>query len=202
MRSPLHPTFEDSVAFVAASLVTAAAYYAFTSPGLSEAVVVAAAAFSIILAREIGQRMVAYWMDAYINLEFSQEGSGTTLFFAFLSVVTDLNLLALFPLTSSFSGERYEHWGKSVDAIWSKRQYWLVLGGIVTMFGAWTLFHTFNMETFEKLSALFIFFQLLPFDYWAIPTDRLDGVYIILQSGLTYLLAFGVELLVMAATFA
>lgn len=201
MRSPLHPTFEDLKAFTGATLVVAACFAAFKSSGISGLPYIVLVSGLVVFSREIGQRMVAQWMDAYIDLEFSMEGSATSLLAAVFAFLGNVPVILLFPLTSSFSGKKYEHWGKSIDAIWAKRQYWLAMGGLTTLFGAWYLSFVFEFQLLMELSSLFLFFQLMPFDYKFIPTDRLDGAYVLLWSGFTYLISIGVSIIALVLTF-
>lgn len=201
MRSSLHPTVEDLQSFIAASLVTAVAFLAYKSFSLNRLPYIILLAGLVVLSREIGQRMVAQWMDAYIDLEISFNGSATSLFAALMAFVTDLSIILLFPVTSSFSGKKYEHWGKSVDAIWAKRQYWLAVSGLTTLFAAWYFAYVFSFQLFAELASLFMFFQLMPFDYEAIPTSKLDGAYILLWSGFTWLIAMGTAVIMLVLTF-
>lgn len=201
MRSPLHPTVEDLQAFIGSSLVVAVCFLAYKEMGLPQIPYVILISGIVVFFREAGQRMVAQWMDAYIDLEFSMEGAGTSLFGALMAYLTGFSIILLFPLTSSFSGRKYEHWGKSVDAIWAKRQYWLAFGGLTTLFGGWYLAYIFEYQLLAELASLFLFFQLMPFDYEYIPTDRLDGAYILLWSGFTWLISMGVTIIALVLTF-
>jgi len=201
MRSPLHPTVEDLKAFLASSAVIAVCFSVFKDFGLQQFPSVLVISAGVILSREIGQRMVAQWMDAYIDLEFSMEGAGTSLFGAVIAYLTGFSVILLFPLTSSFSGKKYEHWGKSIDAIWAKRQYWLAVGGLMTLFSGWYIGYVFEYQLFTELASLFLFFQLMPFDYEVIPTDRLDGAYVLLWSGYTWLITMGVTIITLVLTF-
>ncbi len=201
MISSFHPTTEDVQSFAVASVVVAICFWAFKSAGWTELPYYLLLAGLTIISREIGQRMVAQWMDAYIDLKTSVEGSATSLFGAFLALITGLPIILLFPLTSSFSGRKYEHWGKSIDAIWAKRQYWLTMGGLTTLFAAWYVAYLFEQQLLAEVTILFMFFQLLPFNYEAIPTSKLDGVYILLWSGFTWLTVMGITLIALVLTF-
>ncbi len=201
MRSPLHPTFEDLQAFAASTLVVTICFWVFKDFAYTSIPYIMLISGLVILSREIGQRTVAQWMDAYIDLQTTLNGSATSLFGAFLAFITGLPIILLFPLTSSFSGKKYEHWGKSIDAIWAKRQYWLATSGLTTLFTAWMIAYTYGFQLFAELSALFMFFQLMPFDYEMIPTERLDGAYILLWSGFTWLIMMGTTLIMLTLTF-
>ena len=154
----------------------------------------------MLLSREIGQRTVAQWMDAYVELETSQEGAVTTFLGIIITALTSLPLLLLFPLQSEFEGHRYEQWGKSVDAIWAKRQYWLVSGGII---GMMILFLISLIAGFNQVAQMTVFFtvmQMLPFDFWGIPTGELDGAYILRWSGFAWLAMMGLNLVFLGLT--
>jgi hypothetical protein len=201
MRSPLHPTVDDLQAFAVSSLVVAAAFLAFRDLSFKALPFVIFTSALVIFSRELGQRLVAQWMDAYIDLELSHEGSITSIVGAGIAFLTGLPIILLFPLTSSFSGKKYEHWGKSVDAIWAKRQYWLIMGGLTTLFLSWLLAYSFDLQAFAELSSLFMFFQMMPFDYKAIPTGKLDGAYVLLISGFSWLIGMGISILMLSLTF-
>lgn len=201
MRSPLHPTVEDLQAFLGSSAVIAVCFSVFKNFGFQQFPYVFLISAAVVLSREIGQRMVAQWMDAYIDLEFSMNGSGTSLVAAGFAYLTDISLILLFPLTSGFSGKKYEHWGKSVDAIWAKRQYWLALSGLTTLFAGWYLSFILEYQLLAELASLFFFFQLMPFNYEMIPTSKLDGAYILLWSGFTWLITMAIAIITMVLTF-
>ena len=201
MRSPLHPTVKDLKAFASSTVVIAVCFLAYKQLSYTRIPYFLAISGLVILSREVGQRTVAQWMDAYIDLQTTMNGLATSLFGAFLAFVTGLPIILLFPLTSSFSGKKYEHWGKSIDAIWAKRQYWLAISGITTLFTGWMLAYNFEFQLFAELSALFMFFQLMPFDYEAVPTERLDGAYILLWSGFSWLISMGVAIIMLVLTF-
>ncbi len=200
MASSLDPTPEDLKSFAASSAVVAVCFWAFKSAGWTQLPYYLLLGGLTVLSREIGQRMVAQWMDAYIELRTSVEGSATSLFGAFTALITGLPIILLFPLTSSFSGRKYEHWGKSIDAIWAKRQYWLTMGGLTTLFAAWYIAYLLNYQLLAEVTILFMFFQLMPFNYETIPTSKLDGAYILLWSGFTWLIVMGATLMAIAVT--
>ena len=201
MRSPLHPTVEDLQTFAVSTTVVAICFLAFKQFSYNHIPYLLMLSGLVIFSRELGQRMVAKWMDAYIDLQYTVNGSATSVFGAFFAFITGLPIILLFPLTSSFSGKKYEHWGKSVDDIWAKRQYWLATAGITTLFTAWMFAYNFGYQLFAELAALFMFFQLMPFDYERIPTERLDGAYILLWSGFTWLIMMGTTLIMLTLTF-
>ncbi len=141
---------------------------------------------TVILTREIGQRIIAQWMDAYVEIETNQEGLSTTILGAIIAALTGLGVLLLFPIESKYSGHKYEHWGKSIDAIWAKRQYWLASGGIIALLLLTGILLALGFNAAANIAALFTFFQLMPFDYDKIPTGTLDGAYILRWSGFTW----------------
>ncbi|MFB6213128.1 MAG: hypothetical protein ABEJ07_00985 [Candidatus Nanohaloarchaea archaeon] len=150
---------------------------------------------AVILTREFGQRTVAEWIDAYIDVELSMEGASITVLAAMTAYLTSTPIVALLPLTSSFSGKSYEHWGKTIDAIWMKRQFWIVLGGIIALFAGWLATWQLGFDRLATGYILFTLFQLLPFDYEDIPTGALDGAYILRWGGFTWLLLMGLSII-------
>lgn len=154
----------------------------------------------VITLREAGQRTVAHWMESYVDLKVSREGAMTTLLAAGFSVVSDFSLILLFPIYTDFSGERYEQWGKSVDAMWMKRQYWLSSSGIIGLWGGWAAAMAFSLPQMAQVIGLFTVFQLMPFDYKKIPTGQLDGATILRWSGFMWLLMTGLTIVMIALT--
>ncbi|MFB6190830.1 MAG: hypothetical protein ABEJ64_00200 [Candidatus Nanohaloarchaea archaeon] len=187
---------EEVKSLAVAVLVVAAGLAAFSQtrdvlPALAWLGVSAA----VILTREFGQRTVAEWIDAYIDVELSMEGASITVLAAMTAYLTSTPIVALFPLTSSFSGKSYEHWGKTIDAIWMKRQFWIVLGGITALFAGWLVTWQLGFERLATGYILFTLFQLLPFDYEDIPTGALDGAYILRWGGFTWLVLMGLSII-------
>jgi len=127
-------------------------------------------------------------MDANVDLNLSMKGSMTTVFGAFLAVLTDLPIVLLFPVTNSFSVESYEHWGKSVDAMWLKREAWITYGGIIGLLTGGFLSAFFEMPKVQDAFFLFSAFQLLSFRQSRIPTGALDGSYVLKQNGFYWLI--------------
>jgi hypothetical protein len=190
IKSSFRPTVDDITAFILSAVLISAAFIAFyENYTLLAAVGTILGSTLLLLAREIGQRTVAQWMDAYVELEISEEGAAITFFGVLVTALTSLPLLLLFPLQSEFSGRKYEQWGKSVDAIWAKRQYWLVTGGIT------------GLMIFYMISAIAGIMQMMPFDFWAIPTGELDGAYMLRWSGFTWIALMGLNIVFLALTF-
>jgi len=201
IQSSFRPTVDDITAFLlSAALISTAFIVFYENYTLGAAATTVAGSVLVLLSREIGQRTVAQWMDAYVELETSQEGAVTTFLGIIITALTSLPLLLLFPLQSEFEGHRYEQWGKSVDAIWAKRQYWLVSGGII---GMMILFLISLIAGFNQVAQMTVFFtvmQMLPFDFWGIPTGELDGAYILRWSGFAWLAMMGLNLVFLGLT--
>ncbi len=187
LRSTWKPQEHEIKNFLIATFTLTIAFLAYQySLGVQQILFLAITSITILLAREIGQRVIAQWMDAYIELEVSQEGLSTTFLGAIIAGLTGWGILLLFPIESKFSGHKYEHWGKSVDSIWAKRQYWLASGGIIGLIIFAIVLALLGFTNAANLAAIFALFQLLPFDYEAIPTGTLDGAYILRWSGFTW----------------
>lgn len=195
------PTDEELWKLAVAGLVVAAGFTAIQwEVETGKLALILFSSFLAVSIREVGQRTVAEWMDASVETELSLEGSLVTLAVAALGFITSLPLIALFPLENSFSGKRYEHWGKSIDVIWMKRQYWIAASGIVALIASWSISYIAGFQTVAGVISVFTVFQLLPFDYSEIPTGKLDGAYILLHSGFMWLTMFGFSLLAAALT--
>lgn len=196
---PLKPSVDELKYFIAAVIITGAAYTAYTrSYEIGTAGFFLGVAALILFTRELGQRAIAQAMDADVELHISFQGSIITAFGAFITIVTSLPFILLFPVYNTYSTERYEHWGKSIDAIWLKRQFWLASGSIVFLFLGWALSYWLGYLKVAEAYSLFTLFQLMPFDYPAIPTGKLDGSVILKQSGFMWLLYFGITWVTLA----
>lgn len=195
-RDAFNPSVDDLNSFLAGTLALAAAYIAFYDAlSLSSAAFYTGVSGAMLFVREFGQRTIAQWMEAQVDLEISTEGTTTTLFGAVMSFFTGLPVILLFPVFNEHDVESYEHWGKSIDAMWIKRQYWIVSGGILALFATWVVFSTLNLSLAAEAVSMFLIFQLLPFDYSGIPTGPLDGSIIIRWSGFIWLIFMGTALL-------
>lgn len=202
IKSSFRPTVDDVTAFVISAVAISAAFIAFyDNYNLVSAAATVLGSTLVLLARELGQRTVAQWMEAYVELEISDEGVAITIFGALVTALTSLPLLMLFPLQSEFSGRKYEQWGKSVDAIWAKRQYWLVTGGITSLMIFYVLSFVAGFNQLAQMTAYFTIMQMLPFDFWAIPTGELDGAYMLRWSGFTWIALMGLNIVFLALTF-
>lgn len=187
----------DEINYLAvATLVTAAGFTAFSGVlTLKNAAFYLAVSLGVLLSREFGQRTIAQWMDADVTLNLSMEGSSISLVGALTSVITGLPVILLFPVSSSFSIERYEQWGKGVDAMWSKRQAWIANGGIWSLVLSAAVLELASFTDVANAFWIFSVFQLLPFDYSQIPTGTLDGAYILRENGFTWIVLFSISLL-------
>lgn len=187
--------------FLIGSAVAGVAFTAFTGVfTLKNLFYYMVAGLVVMTLREAGQRTVAHWMESYVDLKVSKEGSMTTLLAAGFSIVSDFSLILLFPIYSDFSGERYEQWGKSIDAMWMKRQYWLSSAGIIGLWAGWAAAMAFSLPQMAQAISAFTVFQLMPFDYEKIPTDELDGATILRWSGFVWLLMTGLTIVMVALT--
>lgn len=154
----------------------------------------------VIAVREFGQRTIAEWMDAYVEVELSTEGSSMTIVAAMIAYLLQMPIVALFPLASSFSGKSYEHWGRTIDAIWMKRQFWIVLGGLIALLLSWMVTLQLGFARVAEGFIVFTLFQLMPFDYKDIPTGTLDGAYILRWSGFVWLTLMGITVVGVVVT--
>ena len=195
-KSAFHFTVDDLNYFVVAAVVVAAAFVAFSGElTLGNSIFYLAVSTGILAAREFGQRTLAQWMDAEVELDLSLEGASISVLGAMTAVVTGLPFILLFPISNSFSVEKYEQWGKSVDAMWSKREAWIVEGGLFTLLATGLIFHFIDMSAVANSFWLFSAFQLLPFSNSRIPTGKLDGAYILRENGFKWLILMAFSLI-------
>ena len=195
------PDLEDFKNLLLASAVTGLAFAAFYSDfsvqSLSFTVV---ASGLIIFSREVGVRTAVNLLDGYVDLEVSSSGSTTTLFGAIISVATGLGVILLFPLYSEVSRKDFENWGKEIDVIWSRYEFYVSALGIVALLLSWLVVYSLGFNKLAQMYGIFAFFQMMPFDYSGIPTGPLDGAYIIRWSGFYYLTLTGLSLLSIVLT--
>ena len=196
MAEPLKPSIDEINNFAGAVFVTLIASVVFyRAYKVHTALLLLGASLFTILMREIGQRTIAQWMNAEVNLEFSPQGSVTTLIGALISFISGIPFIALFPVSSSFDVTGYEHWGKSIDAMWLKRKYWLVSGGIIALLIGRVLLGVLEFNRGAEILSIFLIFQMMPFNYSKIPTGALDGSIVIRWSGFMWLLFTGLAIL-------
>jgi len=198
-KSSWKPEEQEYTAFLIATIALTIAFTAYKyTTNLYTIFTIFIIAAAAIVTREIGQRIIAQWMDMYVELETSEEGLSTTLLGALIAGITGIGFLFLFPIESKYSGHKYEQWGKSVDAMWAKRQYWLASSGIIALIIVSALLSLLNFELAAQLMILFAFFQILPLDYSKIPTGTLDGAYILRWSGFVWTGLMGLILILIA----
>jgi len=195
MAEPFRLSIDEINYLVVAILVTAAAFTAFSGAlELQNAVFYIGVAAAVLGVREFGQRTIAQWMEAEVDLNLSMQGSIMMIFGAFLAVITDLPIIMLFPVSNSFSVESYEHWGKGVDSMWLKREAWLTYGGIIALLIGGFASALLNMPRLQDAFFIFSAFQLLPFDNHNLPTGTLDGSYVLKQNGFYWLIFIFISL--------
>ena len=198
MVEALHPEREDIQNFLLGSLIVGAAFSAYKQATAPKTVALFLLFGMITLFfREIGQRVVAHWMEADVHTELSREGSFMTILIAAFSYISVFSLAFLVPVSSGFSNNRYEHWGKGIDAIWAKRKYWLASSGITMLLLGWIAVYSLGLSNLAELVALFTFFQLLPLDDEKPVCGQLDGTHIIMWSGFMWLIFMGITVITM-----
>lgn len=149
--------------------------------------------------REIGQRVIAQWMEAYVEQSFEPEASVMTLIIALFSATSSWALALILPVTTSFSVKKHEQWGKGVDAMWHKREYWLAAGGIISLTLASTI--SLNLDLFLVAQALTVFTlsQMIPLRDLLVDGTT-DGGYILLHSSFSWLILTGINIMIFALT--
>jgi hypothetical protein len=198
MVNPLHPSEEDLRNFLVGGATVGAAFAAYKQvTDISTFALFIFFGLSTLFLRELGQRVVAQWMESDVHTELSAKGAASTVLVGIFSYISAFNLAFFVPVFSSFSAPSYEHWGKGIDAIWAKRRYWLVSTGIVSLMFGWLLAYSLGVSPLAEMIALFTFFQLLPLDEEKQITGQLDGAYILLWTGFTWLIFMGLTLIMM-----
>lgn len=148
--------------------------------------------------REFGQRLTAQQMDAYVETEFSRQGSIFSIATAIFAVLIDLPLIILLPIYNTFDNKEYESWGYEIDVVWSKREYWLAAIGIVFVMLLWPVFMYLGWHNLATAIGLFTGFQLIPLKESALMEGTSDGAYILLYSGFVWTALFGLSILMAA----
>lgn len=190
------PSIDEINSFILAVLISSAAFVAFfNSFELIFVLKVVTGVAAALLTHELGQRALAQYMKGYVTLELSVEGGVTTLLGGITAVAVSAPFLLLFPIQNNYSIKRYEHWGKSIDAMWAKRQAWIASTGILALFLGWFVTFTLSISPVYQIFSYFTVFLLLPFDYSMIPTGKLPGSIILRQSEFYWLIFFGSALL-------
>lgn len=196
------PDYQDLKNFSVASMVLALAFSAFygdfTDIGRYPFFILGSA--SVLFFRELGVRSAVNLLDGYVDLELAGDGCTTTLFGGIMAVVSGLPLILLFPVYSSVSRKQYENWGKSTDVIWALYKFKVAKWSVSGLFLGYIIFYSLGLNTLAQMTALFTFFQMMPFDYSGIPTGPLDGAEIIRWSGFYWLTFTGLSILAIAFT--
>lgn len=190
MAEPFRFSMDEINNLVVAILTVAAAFTAFSGVlELQNSIFYLGVATLVLGAREFGQRTIAQWMEANVDLNLSMKGSVITILGAAAAIITNLPIIIMVPVANSFSVKSYEHWGKDIDAMWLKREAWITYGGIGALLIGGFISTLLNLERLQTAFFLFSAFQLLPFDNHGLPTGTLDGSYILKQNGF-YWIAF------------
>lgn len=198
IKSSFKPEPAEIKALLIATFALTAALAAFYQTiSITTILTLAVISATTLAVRELGQRIVAQNMQAYVELDTDQEGLSTTFLGAIIAAITGFGILLMFPIESKFSGRKYEHWGKSIDAIWAKRQFWLATGGIIALILVSTILFLMEFNTAAQIMVYFAFFQLLPFDFPMIPTGTLDGAYMLRWSGFMWTIIMGITIILM-----
>ncbi len=192
MEPPWKPSETDIRNFGVAVLLVATAFIGFNHDlGLEQTLFYLGVSGLVLLTRETGIRVVAQWIDTEVQLNLSQEGSAMTLLGGVAAYLNQWPVLLLFPIWTSFSSERRTQWGKSIDVLWLRRYFIMIMGGVTALFLGWTVSLTAGYPGVAEVYSLFLVFQLLPFDYSKIPTGKLDGAYILRHNGFVWIVCFG-----------
>lgn len=198
---PLKPELENLKQYLLISVVTGVAFTTyFADLTVRNVLIYVLVALLVVGTREAGIRTIVHWMDGYIETTLSTQGTVVTMFGAAISAITTFDFILLFPLFTDLDMEKFEQWGKSIDSMWAKRQFWVHGFGIFSMILAGYIANTAGFAQIAHAYALFSTFQLMPFDYPNIPTDALDGAYILRWSGWVWLIEMGLSLILIAIT--
>jgi len=190
---------EDAKNFLLAILVMTAAFTAFFRDFNLDSILVFGLASVLILGlRELAHRTVAYYMTAYTDLDFTRTGAILTIITAMAAVALDQPLIFLIPVSSEFRNVPYESWGYEIDVVWSKREYWFAAAGMAVVLIAGVTANYLGYERIALATAVFAFYQMLPFRENSIVEGSLDGAYILLNSGFIWLLFVGISILTIA----
>lgn len=187
--------------FLLAALVMTLAFTAFFKEYEAGRILFFGTVSLLILGvRELAHRTIAYFMTAYVELEFSTMGALLSIMAAIGAVGLDLPLIILLPVSSSFSNVRYESWGYEIDVVWSKREYWFAAFGILALTLLTVVTWMLGYTRISLSTALFTLYQLLPLKETNLIEGSLDGAYILLYSGFVWLLFVGVAVVGIAVS--
>lgn len=201
MDTPFKPSNEDLRNFIYASLITGFAFFGFFRDlSFRGGVFSLLMGFLVLGLRELGQRSMGQLLDADIDLHLSVQGAAVTVLGGVASLVFSMPIILLFPVENDFSSKSHVQWGKSIDAVWMKRKFWIAYTGVIFLFLAAILSIVSGISDVAVAFLVFLGFQLLPFDYKDIPTGCLDGAYILRWSGFTWLVTVGTTLALLVVT--
>lgn len=199
MASAFSTTKEERNALLLATIVIAFAYQAFSQAVTTSSLLYfLAVGFTVVLTRELGQRVMAEYIDAEVHVELSREGVLATLFGGVTAALSGLPVIFLFPLTSSFEAVEYGQWGKSVSGMYMKREFWLASSGIIALITGAIISAVLQLGQLPDYFLMFAVFQLVPLDHENLPAGLLDGVYILRQSGFYWLALTSASLILLA----
>ena len=199
MSTAFKVTKEERNALLVAVIVLSFAYQAFSGIVTLESLpfFLTAGALAVLI-RELGQRIVAEYLDATVHVELSREGVIATVFGGVTAAISGLPVIFLLPLTNSYEAVEYEQWGKSVSGLWMKREFWLASAGIFSLFLFGMIAAVLNLNRLPDYFLMFAAFQLIPLDHEKLPAGLLDGVYILRQSGFYWLAYISMVLFALA----
>lgn len=149
----------------------------------------------VVAAREISQRTTAYLMNAYQDTELRKKGSFVSIMFAVSAVLLEAPVALIIPFSSSWEQKDYEQWGKSIDVVYPKREYWLGAMGVVGVLALWSVMFYLDLDTLATSAGVFALSQMLPLNETGFFDGRTDGAYVLLHSGFIWLLLTGLSLL-------
>lgn len=209
-KSPFLPGKKEAGNFVVASLVMALAFAGFQgSVSIRSGLFYTGVSSLCLLIRGLGQRIVAAKATGQSYLHLSIPGSVITLGAGLISISTATNLLLLFPIYTTFGGVAHEEWGKSTDAMWMKRQTWIIGSGIAALLAASLMLESAGLSRIASSIAVFAAFQMIPFDFEELLQvapgvgswhQVLDGAYILRIDSWRWMLLTGSALLAVALT--
>lgn len=188
-------SIEEVKSFILASIVVAAGFIAldriYEPVHMLKYVLLAPLLLGL---RELGQRLTAQQMNAFVETEFSREGSIFSLAVAMFAVIIDLPLILLLPIYNEFDNTVYESWGYEIDVVWSKREYWMASVGLLAVMLLWPIFMLLGWTNMATAVGIFTGFQMIPLKESNIMEGTTDGAYIILYSGFIWTLFIGLSI--------
>ena len=146
--------------------------------------------------RELGQRAVAHLMNADVNTHLSKNGSMLTLFTGFIAALFGYPLAILLPSENSYEMRAHEQWGQVVDVIWSKREFWLAVGGIMALTLISTLLFLLGQNTLAQIISVYTLSQMIPLREIIVKRST-DGAYILFHSGFMWLTFTGFNIMLL-----